>query len=488
MQQAARIRRNSFFSLLSSGIRFLTNIFLFLGIARFYGPEVFGQFTAAHTLSTLFLLLADFGLDLLFTTEVARQRADADRLFRSFAAVKLLFSGVAVIGMWLIPLAHDVSATTRWLIYIFSLSVAFNALMNFFFALFKSFEQLQHETRVSFIANAVLLILLIMLGIFHAPIWLFAALFTATRALGLVLAAVTAARFVRLQRPSFNMAEWKAVMRQGWVFGVYLLCGTLFFQLDTLLLAWWQGDHAVGIYQSVMKLVALTLALPEVANSALLPVFSRFYHEDEPRWARWGRLLNKTLWLLALPIALIFFVYAENVIQLLYGLEKFSSAVPLMRVAALIILIRFAWETCGLMLTTSGRQFVKMVIVVIATILTIALNWYAIPRYGTYGAALVSLLTNLFVAAGFFWSARSFFVSWTLDARYLIPGVLTVILGVILRNAPALNFWCGLSVIIAFHSLVFYFIGYTIAERRAVLVSVGNRWQGINKLFHSLRA
>jgi hypothetical protein len=53
--------------------------------------------------------------------------------------------------------------------------------MNLFFALFKSFGQLQHETRIPFIANAILLTLLVLFGIFRAPIWLLAALFTATR-------------------------------------------------------------------------------------------------------------------------------------------------------------------------------------------------------------------------------------------------------------------------------------------------------------------
>ncbi len=468
MKQAVRIRWNSFFSLLSSGIRLLTNILLFLGIARFYGPEAFGQFATAHTFSTLFLILADFGLDLLFTTEVARQRTNADRLFRIFASVKLLFVVASVIGMWLIPFAHNFSAITHWLIYIFSFSVACNALMNFFFALFKGFEQLQHETWVSFIGNVVLLVFMVLFGVLRVPIWLFAALFTGTRALGLVLSAIIATRFVRLHTPTIDMTEWKEVMRQGWIFGVYLVFGTLFFQLDTLLLSLWKGDHAVGIYQSVMKLVAVTLMLPEVVNSALLPVFSRFYNENEQRWVRLGRLLNKTLWLLALPLALIFFVYAEQVIQFIYGSEEFASAVPLMRVAALIVVLRFGWETYGLMLTTSGRQFVKMVIVVIATIMTVGLNMYAIPRYGTYGAALVSLAANLFVAVGFFVSSRSFFVQWTLDARYLLSGILTFVLGIILWKVQALSLWYTMPAALALYALIFYFVGYTKDERRVV--------------------
>jgi O-antigen/teichoic acid export membrane protein len=467
--QAVNIRWNSFFSLLSAGIRLLTNALLFLGVARFYGAEAFGQFTTAHTLSTLFLLLADFGLDLLFTTEVTRQRAHADHLFQSFASVKILFSCVAVIGMWILPLAHNFSETTRWLIYIFGLSVVFNALTNFSFALFKGFEQLQHETRISFIQNLVLLISLVLLGILRAPLWMFAAAFTVTRGLGLLLAAVTATRFVRLHRPKISLTEWKSVMRQGWVFGMQLLCGTLYFQLDTLLLALWQGDHAVGIYQSVMKLVALVLVLQDVAINAVLPVLSRFYGEDEKKWLRLGRLLNKTLLLIGLPIALVFFVYAEQVIQIFYGSEKFAPAVPIMRIAAFIVIIRFAVETYALMLTTSGRHYIRMIIVVIATIVSFMLNSFAIPRYSAYGAALVSLLTSLVVAIGIWSSARSFFVQWTRDAHYVMPVILTIILGIILWNAGRLSLWYSLPLALALYAFICYFSGYTKDERRIII-------------------
>lgn len=466
MELAARIRWNSLFSLLSSVIRLCTNVFLFLGLARFYGPEAFGQFTTAHTLSTLILLLADFGLDLLFTTEVARQRNQASRLFQSFAALKLLFAGIAVAVMWLIPVVHTFSAATRGLILIFSLGVACNAGMNFLFALFKGFEQLHHETRISLAANSVLLTLLILLGTLHAPIWLVATIFTGTRALGFILAAIKATRLLPLPVPKLNAAVWKEVMRDGWVFGVYLLCGTLFFQLDVLLLAFWQGDYAVGIYQSAMKLVALTLALPEIANSVFLPLLSRYHDENKEKWERIGRLLNKTLWLCALPIGLVFFVYAEPLIRILYGAERFAPAVPLMRVAAIIVILRFAWEAYGLMLTTSGRQFEKMIIVVAATILTLALNAYAIPRHGVYGAAIVALITNSFVAAGFVLRARTFFVPWTLEIRYMLPGAMTLVLGAVLWFLPDLKTSPGLLAALAFYVLTVYFAGYTKEERQ----------------------
>ena len=468
MRQAARLRWNSLFSLLSAGIRLLTNVLMFLGIARMYGPETFGQFTTAHTLATLFLMLADFGLDVLFTSQVARQRAAAEQLFRSFAAVKLLLVGIAVAGMCLIPLWQSFSPATRWLVYIFSFSVAFNALTNFFYALFKGFEQLQYETQGSFIANLVLLAALVLISIFHAPIWLAALAFTGSRALGLIIAVMTATRFVQFRAPSFTIGELKKVLRQGWSFGLHLLFEVLYFQLDTLLLSLWQGDYEVGIYQSVMKLVVLALMLPDIAINVTLPVLSRLHDEDPQKWEWLGGLLNKTLWLLALPIGLVFIVFAEPVIQIIYGVEKYAPAIPIMRVAGLMIITRFFFATYGVMLMVAGRQKVRMLVVMMATVISLALNAYAIPRHGAWGAIIVSLVANFFVAIAFVLFSRALFKRWTFNARFLWPGALTVILGGMLWKWFMLSWGYAISIALVFYAFIFYFIGYSKDERRAV--------------------
>ncbi|KAA0230002.1 flippase [candidate division KSB1 bacterium] len=470
MELAARLRWNSIFLLLSSGIRLLTNALLFLGLARFYGPEAFGQFTIAHTLATLFLLVADFGLDLLFTTEVARQRPHIDALFRSFAVVKLFFAGLAVTGMWLLPEFHEFSDTTRWLIYIFSFSTACNALTNFIFALFKGLEQFRYETRVSFVENLVLLLGLVVLGVLHAPLWLFAAMFAGTRFLGLLIAAALAVRFVRPRALSgLRLAECRDVMHKGWVFGAHLLFEACYYQLDTVLLALWKGDYVVGIYQAGMKLMALALTLPDILIGAVIPALSYFHGKDEARWQQLGKLLNKTLFFLALPLALIFFVYPEPVMSLIYGAENFAPAVPIMRVTALIILIRLVLAAYGIMLTTSGRHRVRMITVALATFLALGLHAYAIPRYGAYGAAWVSVAVNFFVAVIFAFSCRAFFLKWTLEKHYLLPGLLFAILGFMLWRFAELHAWYGIALVGIFSLLIIYFAGYSKNERKKML-------------------
>jgi len=109
MTEASRIRNNSVFSFLSISSRLVANVVVFWIIARVYGPELFGQFTFAQTLATIFILFADFGFDILLTNEIARDRDKAKALFQQFFSLKLIFSLVALIGMWVFALVNEIS-------------------------------------------------------------------------------------------------------------------------------------------------------------------------------------------------------------------------------------------------------------------------------------------------------------------------------------------------------------------------------------------
>ena len=316
MGLANSIRRNSLFSFLSSAIRLLTNVLLFVGIARFYGPDVFGQFTTAHTFATFFLIFADFGLDVLLTTEIARQRLRAAELFNRFLSLKYVFVFIAVAGMWIVPFVQPMSSSTRWLTGIFSFYVAFTALTNFNFAFFKAYEKLHFETKISFVNNLILLIGLLILGFIGVPIYIVTIVFVGVRAIGLLSSFSVVSKLLSGFSFRFDFSGWKEIRSQVFVFGFHLLFGNLFFLLDTMLIAFWMGDHSVGIYQSAFRLITIFLVIPEVIINALMPVLSRFHEENRAQWEELGKLMNKTLFFIALPITLFLFVYAEQIVHL----------------------------------------------------------------------------------------------------------------------------------------------------------------------------
>ena len=128
------LTRNGFYSLLSSVIRLGANAVLFVMVARFYGPVQFGQFTTAHTLAVVFTLFADFGFDLLLTTEIGRDRQSVSYITPRMLGLKIVLTLVASLLMCAYPLVQTFSRETQVLIYIFSMYLFFSALQNFAFA------------------------------------------------------------------------------------------------------------------------------------------------------------------------------------------------------------------------------------------------------------------------------------------------------------------------------------------------------------------
>ena len=441
MAQARRIWRNSFFATLSQFIRLATNFLLFIGIARLYGVEAFGQFTTAHTLSTVFLLLADFGFDILVAMEIARDRSHAVDVARRYFSQKVVFAGAATLGMIGLSFVRNFSPETRTLVQIFALYVLGASLNNFFFAFFKGYEEFHHETRISFWINGILLGLLLLLGALHVPVQAIALTFVLTRLMGIVLASRVAHRLAGGSIFRLTFSRWRQTWRTVAVFGCQFLFGNLFFLLDTILLSFWRGDRDVGTYQAAFKIVSLTLIVPDIAINTMIPVLARLHAERDDRWETMGRLLNKTLSLLALPISLILFVYPDQVIGILYGGTDFHESVPILRLFAVIVYIRFAVDAYGIMITTAQRQSVRMYIVVAATVVNLALNAYMIPRYGPWGAAVVSLITNVLVGTGFILGSRQSFFRWTGDPLYLAASGIALGIGVVAWNLHGISLW-----------------------------------------------
>lgn len=470
--QASRIKRNSLFAFLSHFFRMLTNVVLFISIARSYGPEEFGQFTAAHTLATVFLFLADFGFDTLLASEVARDRKNAFVLVRRLFSLKLAFALAASLLMILTALVQGVSAPTRLLMMVFSSFVFLSALMNFFFALFKGVEEMQYETWISFAANLLLLCVVLALGYAGASLLVIAIAFTASRVIGLMLTWHTARRQGFAVPISFSFSG-RSDLGIVLVFGLQALFGNLFFVQDTLLLSAWSGDYQVGIYQSVFKLISVVLVVQEVVVVALLPALSRLYLENREGWSKYGGLASRTLLFIALPIALAFVIYADRIVTLIYGATDYNEAIPILRIFGLIVLIRFSVEAYALMLTTSQRQKRRLWVVAGATVFNLLLNWYAIPRWGPLGAAVVSLTTNLLVGVGYVAATGRLFYDWFLNIRPLVPLMCAVAIGVALWNLYWVSPLVTAPLALLFLSAIILWFGFTQEERHLVFARGG---------------
>lgn len=456
MSDFERISRNSIYSFLSISFRLVSNVLLFWLIARFYGKDIFGQFSIAQTFAAIFVLFADFGLDMLLTTEIPKDLKRARELFQRYFSIKLFLTIVAFIVMIAIAVSGKFDSQVNQLIIIFSFYAAFTTLSNFLYALFKGFEQLGYETRVAFFVNFFTLILILTLIFLEKDIITISLSFVGMRFLGFIVAIYYAHKLLPdiTFRPSFK--DVRKILDHVVVFGLFLVFGNLYFQLDTILIAYLLDTESVGIYQAVFKLIVLPLIIPEIFVGSILPALARLYSSEIEKWDKIGFSLYKLLVYISIPISITLFVYPDQIILLIYGVE-YIEAVPILRVFSIIVLVRFFAETYGLMLTSSLRQKMRMYVVLGATVFNLVLNLLLIPQIGIVGAVITALLTNLLVAFLFIYITKSFSFIWIKNVLSIKLIIVSALLYSTLFAFGEFGYWIvGILAIIPYLLFIYY--------------------------------
>lgn len=460
MTESSLIKKNSFFSLLSMSSRLIANVIVFWLIARIYGPDTFGVFTFAHTTATLLIILADFGFDILLTTEISRSKSQAVKIFQNIFSYKIIFSVLAFLIMWIFSLQGNYSQETRISLQIFSFFLLFTTLTNFSLALIKGFEKFGYESIVLLIANISLVVIVTILSLLKSNILIIVIGFALTRLVGLLLSIYFNKKLVPGLSFRISFPEEKELHQKVLIFGFHLLFANLFFQIDTILLSLWKGNLDVGIYQAVFKLIILPLMIPDILNLTLLPVLSRLFVMEKEKAIKITYLMNKLLFFLSLPITLILYVYAEDLIHFIYGSKQYSASIPVLKIFVFNIFVRFSFETFALILTTTNRQIIRMITVIFATIINITLNYFLINQYGVNGAATVSLICIVFVYGVYSIYSFKLLRKWYLNFQTCVLISITLLIGYTFNNILYISPYLGIPMILAIFiitGLLFYF-------------------------------
>src|SRR3990170_4014485 len=381
MTEASRIRNNSVFSFLSISSRLVANVVVFWIIARVYGPELFGQFTFAQTLATIFILFADFGFDILLTNEIARDRDKAKALFQQFFSLKLIFSLVGLLAITLVLVLFKSSVT--------SLAIAF----------------------------------------------------VVTRLLGFIISLKYS--YQVLKNISFR-----------------------FFYGD---LSKIKGNYEVGIYQAVFKLILVPLVIPDIFINTLMPVLARMNVQNPEHWKKIGELMNKLLFIIVLPTSIILFSFPEQIINFIYGSNKYVEAIPILRIFSVILFVRFNLETYALMLTTSDRQKIRLYGVLVTTLINFILNYFMIKKYGILGAAFVSLATNTILGLIYIYTTRPLFYKWMVNIKIIIAILFALCIGYAFMLWSTFSILFAVPIIFSCYALFAYFYFFSSEDIKLIL-------------------
>lgn len=407
---AQRVGRNSLAPLATSlGNRVVDFAFAML-MLRLLGAENVGKFAVAVVFVGYLDILTNFGLNALLIREVAREPAARHRYLTGSLLLRLglwlAAAPLALLGLYFSRDALGLGPDTLLVVAILTVSLVPGNVSAALSSLFYAFEKIEYPSALTIATNLLRIVLqaaalLAGFGILGlAAISLLVSLVTA------VAFAVLAFRVLGRPRLELQPGLLRRMLIESYPLMINHLLATVFFKIDSLMLQGRWGSTVVGYYSAAYKFVDGLQVIPSSFTFAIFPVISRRAGDGPKAVLRAHVAGLRILVGLAVPISISTTALAEPLILLLGGREYLPDAA--IALSVLIWFLPFGFFnglTQYVLIAINQQRFITLSFVV-ATSFNVLANLYAIPRYSYVGAAVVTILSELALAAPFYYCIR----------------------------------------------------------------------------------
>ncbi len=217
-----------------------------------------------------------------------------------------------------------------------------------------------------------------------------------------LLSLVGIAGFVWSWLPHIWQVRWRfspllaqKFLRFGIVVGVGMLAGMLLTQLDNFYIGTFVGVTVLGFYDRAYRMAQWPgLLFNAVLARTAFYTYARLQEDKE----RLQKTVTMVLWLIAivaLPLALVLFVAAPDLIVLLYG-ERWLPSTLFLRILVVLSVARPFWENAGALFVGLGRPelttkfTIIQALVLVITGLPLTLAWDATGTCFAVGLAAIA--------------------------------------------------------------------------------------------------
>ena len=369
-------------------------------IARMVGAEGTGKYFLALSFTTIFAVIADFGLAPTLSREVARKPKKASKYLGNILAVKIFFMLGTYLAVVIVANILNYPIDTRQLIYLSGLTMIFDSIHLSIYAVLRGLHNLRYEAIAVIASQATTLTIGTTALFMGAPlIWLIAA-FTVPSFLNVIYAGIMLIKKAKIRiKLNWDKKLIKTLLLIALPFALAGIFTRIYSFSDTIILSKLMDDAAVGWYSIPNKITFAFQFVPLALVAALYPRMSEAFVCDKKHLKYLFEVSMKYLIIIALPVSIGLGVLAPEVILTIYTSEYAASILPLQILLASLI-FAFLDFPIGALLNGCNRQATQTTIMGTAMVVNVAANFLMIPIWGVVGAALAALVGNIVLMVG----------------------------------------------------------------------------------------
>ena len=396
---------------------FLVNIIFLLGINLLIKPiylfgiyrnvqnilpeGAYGLYAQILSLTYLFQILADFGIQNYNNRQIAQHRQLLSKYFPTLISLKVLLALVFALATFTAGFMLDYWQTSPLVLGILILN---QILLSFLLFLRSNVSGLGKYRWDSFLSILDKLIMIVLLG---SILWLGVGRsafrlewFVWAQTLSFLAGILAALLLLRDHLPRFKWQfKWRVLLvifRQTYPYALVVLLMTLYTRIDMIMIGQMleNGDQEADHYAAAYRLLDAANMFGYLFATLLLPMFAR---QLKLRAAVHDlvKMGIQFIWAGAIPLALWTVVFAPEIMQALYP-DK--AADPQILVWLMLSFLAISGSYIyGTLLTANGDLMAMNRIFLIGIATNVSLNFWLIPIYQAEGAAIATFATQSFV-------------------------------------------------------------------------------------------
>jgi O-antigen/teichoic acid export membrane protein len=379
---------------------------LFVLIGRYLGLGDFGKFTFALSFIAMFAVINDLGINLLTVREVSADKKLTSKYLNNLSVLKTFLALLSFSLVMVLVVRLGYPEKTIKIVFLLAVATFFSNIASGIRWIFQAYLKLEYDSVLSVVQNMLsfglgYLFLRFNWGIYgigYSQIFVW------------ILILISAWIFISKKFTpislEFDFKFWGRLLKSAIPFALMMVFAGLYLNLDTVLLSYFKGDKAVGLYNAANRLVLAGKMIPGILIPTLFPLMSALSKKTKEEF---DRFLGKSLTLmlcLALPISIGTVFLADKMINLLYGAE-FSGSVPALQILIWSMFCMYLSIVMGYGLIAKGYQRINTLITGIGLAISLLINLSLIQRLGHLGTSIAILTTESFVMiAGMFYARK----------------------------------------------------------------------------------
>jgi len=360
-------------------------------VARYLGPEQFGQLSFAHALVGMFAAVAGLGLQSIVVRDIVRDPAGVPVTLGT-AAVLQLAGGLLAYLLLLATIVYlrPDDALSRTIVAILGATLLLKAgeVAGYWFE-----SQVQSKYTV-WVQNGVFLVFAavkVALILAQAPLVAFVWATLVEAAMVVCILVVVMNRMGQVaSKMRVSIERAKTLVKDSWPLVLSGVAIMIYMKIDQIMLGEMVGDEAVGIYSAAVRLSEVWYFIPVAIASSLFPSLLETRRKNKALYHERLQRLYDLMVIISVAIALPMTVLAKPVVMVLYG-SAYLGADVVFAIHIWTGVFVFLGVASAKWFLAEDHQVLALKRALLGAGVNVGLNFLLIPKFGATGAAIATL-------------------------------------------------------------------------------------------------